>query len=163
MAKCSALNNMESLKNTMNKSINIIGICIIPVTFIFMVFSEPIIKTMFGRGAFDYAAIVMSSSALFFYSIGMLGMGLREVTARAFYSLQDTKTPTINASIGVVIMGIVQYELYGYFINRYEISVSLILSVCIGGIVYLLALYFMKIEEIRNLVSVLKRFYDGAF
>ena len=58
---------------------------------------------MFGRGAFDYDAIKMSSSALFFYSIGMVGMGIREVLARAFYSLQDTKTPVINATVGVFI------------------------------------------------------------
>ena len=33
----------------------------------------------------------------------MLGFGLREILSRAFYSVQDTKTPVINASIAVGI------------------------------------------------------------
>lgn len=103
MARDSANGNIEGLKRTVTKTIKIICIFVIPTTIIFMVFSESIIKLMFGRGAFDYDAIKMSSSALFFYSIGMVGMGTREVLARAFYSLQDTKTPVINATVGVFI------------------------------------------------------------
>jgi putative peptidoglycan lipid II flippase len=33
----------------------------------------------------------------------MIGFGLREVLSRAFYSLQDTKIPMINATIAMVI------------------------------------------------------------
>jgi putative peptidoglycan lipid II flippase len=58
---------------------------------------------LFGRGAFDNTAINMTSNALFFYSIGMIGFSLRDILSRAFYSLQDTKTPMINAAIGMVL------------------------------------------------------------
>jgi len=68
-----------------------------------MIFAEPVVKLLFGRGAFDVAAISMTSNALFFYSIGMVGVGLREILSRAFYSLQDTKTPMINTAIAMTI------------------------------------------------------------
>ena len=42
-----------------------------------MIFAEPIVKLLFGRGAFDSEAISMTSNALFFYSIGMIGYGLK--------------------------------------------------------------------------------------
>jgi putative peptidoglycan lipid II flippase len=33
----------------------------------------------------------------------MVGFGLREVLSRVFYSLQDTRTPMINAAIGMLL------------------------------------------------------------
>jgi len=45
----------------------------------------------------------MTSQGLFFYSIGMLAYGMREVISRAFYALQDTKAPMINSTIAMVI------------------------------------------------------------
>ncbi|NLY81616.1 MAG: murein biosynthesis integral membrane protein MurJ, partial [Clostridiales bacterium] len=52
---------------------------------------------------FDSQAIMMTSGALFFYSLGIIGFGLRDVLSRAFYSMQDTKTPAINAAIAVAL------------------------------------------------------------
>ena len=68
-----------------------------------MIFAEPIVSLLFGRGAFDEKAIYLTSYALFFYAVGMIGFGLREVLSRGFYSLQDTKTPMINAFIAMVM------------------------------------------------------------
>ena len=38
----------------------------------------------------------MTAVALIFYSIGMIGYGLRDILGKVFYSLQDTRTPMIN-------------------------------------------------------------------
>ena len=43
----------------------------------------------------------MTSIALIFYSIGMIGFGLRDILGKVFYSLQDTKTPMINGAIAM--------------------------------------------------------------
>lgn len=68
-----------------------------------MIFSNQVIKLLFGRGAFDIQAINLTSTALFFYSIGMNGIGLRQVLSKTFYSLQDTKTPMVNSTIGIAV------------------------------------------------------------
>lgn len=46
---------------------------------------------------------MMTSGALFFCAIGMAAFGVREVLSKAFYSLQDTKTPMYNAALSVVL------------------------------------------------------------
>ena len=43
----------------------------------------------------------MTSIALVFYSIGMIGFGLRDILGKVFYSLQDTKTPMINGALAM--------------------------------------------------------------
>lgn len=95
--------NYEGIKKSLKESINIITIFVLPITIGTMIFSNQVILMLFGRGAFDEVAIQMTSTALFFYALGMLGFGFREVLSRGFYSMQNTKTPMINAALGMLL------------------------------------------------------------
>lgn len=101
ISRMAADKNMPGLKKTLSEAINLVNLLVVPVTVGAMIFAEPVVKLLFGRGAFDASAVSMTSSALFFYSIGMVGYGLRDVLSRAFYSLEDTKTPVINGAIAM--------------------------------------------------------------
>ncbi len=103
ISNMAAEGNITGLKKAVSEAINSITILVIPATIGAMIFAEPVIKLLFGRGAFDPKALSMTSSALFFYSIGMIGYGLREILSRAFYSLKDTRTPMINSAIALVM------------------------------------------------------------
>ncbi|PKM96275.1 MAG: murein biosynthesis integral membrane protein MurJ [Firmicutes bacterium HGW-Firmicutes-1] len=93
----------DELKIVVAKSINAIMLLILPATVGTMVFARPIVQMMFGQGAFDERAVVLTTGALFFYSIGMVAFGVQEVLSRTFYALQDTKTPMYNGVLTVVI------------------------------------------------------------
>lgn len=103
ISKMAVEDNMDGLKSSISEAINSISLLVIPATIGAMCFAEPVVKILFGRGAFDSQAISMTSNALFYYSIGMLGFGMRDIISRAFYSLQDTKTPMINAAIAMAM------------------------------------------------------------
>lgn len=116
ISKMAAKRNIKELKNTVSETISGIGLLVIPATIGSMIFAEPVVKLLFGRGAFGIEAIVLTSNALYFYAIGMIGFGLREVLSRVFYSLQDTKTPMINAAIGMglnIILNIILSRIIG--------------------------------------------------
>ena len=212
-----SINNIKGIKETIMEAISIISLVVIPITVGAIFFSKEIVTLLFGRGAFNEQAIVMTSLALFYYSFGMWGYGLREILSRGFYSIQDTKTPMLNATFGVVIniilniilskyMGvgglalatsisgsITALLLYislqkkiGYFQNRkliislikvliasfimgtiakksFELmsnsmnfGFSLIASIFLGVLVYFIAIFIMKIEELNNIVTIFK-------
>ena len=218
ISKMAALNNFDGLKKTISEAINLINLFVIPATVGAMIFAEPVVKLLFGRGAFDTVAISMTSNALFFYSIGMVGVGLREILSRAFYSLQDTKTPMINAAIALTIniilniilskflgiaglalatsisaifctgllfislrkkigsfgmknttisfikilasslaMGVVAYLAYNMLLLYFSGNLSLMISICIGALVYFVIIYFMRIDEVDSLVNSAKK------
>lgn len=96
-------NKISSMKKLVNESIIVISLLVIPATIGAMVFAKELVMFLFGRGAFDEAAVLMTSSSLFFYSVGMLGFGIRTVLTKVFYSLKDTKTPMINSSIAMLV------------------------------------------------------------
>lgn len=95
--------NLGGLKNMLTDAIGIINLMVTPATIGAIIFAEPIVELLFGQGAFTSEASAMTSSALRFYSIGMLAIGIREILTRAFYALQDTKIPMQS---GVIAVGI---------------------------------------------------------
>lgn len=96
-------NDQNELKKSVKEAIGMISLIVIPATVGFMVFSKEIVNMLFGRGAFDELAVTGTAYALFFYSIGMIGLNFREILSRIFYAYQDTRTPMVNASIGLVL------------------------------------------------------------
>ncbi|MFL2071583.1 murein biosynthesis integral membrane protein MurJ [Marinilactibacillus psychrotolerans] len=96
-------NDYKSIKTSLAESVTIISLIIIPATIGSMLFSKQIVAFLFGRGAFDYEAINLTATALFYYTLGLVGFGMREVISKFFYALHDTKTPMINAVIGMVV------------------------------------------------------------
>ena len=132
MSKMVARNNIEGLKNTVEKAINIVNILIIPASIGMMIFSKEIVNILFGRGAFTEKALMMTTGVFFYYTMGNIGYGLRQILYRVFYSLQDTKTPMINASISVVINSVLNVILSRYFgLNGLALATSLSAIFCL--------------------------------
>lgn len=88
---------------------------ILPSAIGLMVFSKQIIEFLFARGAFSIEGIMLTESALFFYSFGILGNGLREILSRVFYAMQETKVAVKNAAIGMCINIVLNIILSRYF------------------------------------------------
>lgn len=207
-----------SLKKILEEAIIGINLLVIPSIIGIMIFSKEIVSVLFGRGAFGDNAITVTSSALFYYTIGMLGYGLREILSRTFYSLHDTKTPMVNAAIGMtlnivlnimlsrimgvsglalatsisaiftttllfvslrkkigsfglkriikstikilissLLMAVVANFSYNLLLNLLGMSISLFVSIILGGLSYFIAIYFMKIDDVKNLVKSLRK------
>jgi putative peptidoglycan lipid II flippase len=55
----------------------------------------PIVSLLFERGEFTAQSTELVAWALLWYSVGLVGHSVVEILARAFYALQDTKTPVL--------------------------------------------------------------------
>ena len=96
-------NNSYEIERIVEKILSCLMTILLPITAAVIVFSHQIIDFVFGRGAFDSNAAILTSKAFLFYSLGICATGLRELVARIFYASSDTKTPMKNASIGMMI------------------------------------------------------------
>lgn len=103
LSKLASEGNKKLFKINISKSINMIVIIMLPIMVVMTTFSTEIVKVLFEEGSFNSHDTYLTSTALFFYSIGILAYGLKELLSKSFYSLQDTKTPVRNATISVVI------------------------------------------------------------
>ena len=103
-------------KEHINNAVNNINLIIMPTSLALMILRIPIISLLFKHGAFDQRALEITSQALLFLTIGMVFWGVRDVFNRAFYAIQDTKTPMKNGALGVIfniILSIILVKLMG--------------------------------------------------
>lgn len=114
MSRSIAENNIGKFKIVISESITAISLFIIPASIGAILYSSSLVKVLFGRGAFGIDAINLTTSALIFYSVGMIGIGLREILSRAFFSIQETRIPAVNAAIGMILNIILNFILSRY-------------------------------------------------
>jgi len=93
MAQAASLQNFDRWRHLCTSGVMLICIITAPVSLGGMLYNRLIIKAVFERNAFDSLATDSTSIALFYYSIGLVFIALIPFLARAFFSLQDTKTP----------------------------------------------------------------------
>ena len=110
ISSMAAEGNMQGLKAAIGEAVVIVGLLVIPATVGAMSFSRQIVQLLFGRGAFTLKAVEMTANALFYYSLGMIGL-LGSILRRAFYALQDTKTPVVNSLIAVTMNIVLNFVL----------------------------------------------------
>ncbi len=89
----------ELIREKVNNSLNYLIYLLIPITFFFVAFSQPVIQFLFERGHFSHEATLRTSAAFTYYSIGMLGQALIVYFHRLFYACGDSMRPL---KIGVV-------------------------------------------------------------
>lgn len=115
LARHSQKKDYTQVSELTHKSLFSVFVLLLPLTLIFMFFSKEIIQILLERGSFDSRATEMTSGIFWAYSLGILAIGFREVTLRAFYSYGDTKTPTYIMIIGSIANVILSYALIKVF------------------------------------------------
>jgi putative peptidoglycan lipid II flippase len=132
LSKLYSEKNMDEFIEPVYKCINAVILLILPITVGAVVLATPIVKILFERGAFDSRATKMTAIALIMYSIGIIGIGLRDILGKVFYSLQDTRTPMINGIIAMSMNMILNIILIKHMkIAGIAFSTSLSSIVCV--------------------------------
>jgi len=75
----------------------------VPATVGMIVLRDPIIAMLFERGAFGADSTRLVAAALGFFAVGLVAHGTVELVSRAFYALQDTRTPVLVAGYTVLV------------------------------------------------------------
>ena len=75
----------------------------LPATAGLWLIREPLVSVIFERGEFTGWDTVRTGGTLSFYALGLCGYFAQQVLARAFYSMQDSKTPARSALVAVLV------------------------------------------------------------
>ncbi|MEN3009269.1 murein biosynthesis integral membrane protein MurJ [Pseudothermotoga sp.] len=94
---------IEEFKDLFARSLETLWLFIIPSVAGILILSEETVRFLFERGAFTAQATLITAQALFFYALGLFFRASLDLTARVFYSFQDTKTPVKVGIIGLVL------------------------------------------------------------
>ncbi|MGE5598667.1 MAG: murein biosynthesis integral membrane protein MurJ [Bacteroidota bacterium] len=101
MARAVAEQRMEAYRETFSLGLRTILFITVPSAVGLVVLRYPIIRLLFEGQLFSAHDTDLTAYALLFYSLGLFAHAAILMLPRAFYSLQDTRTPVI-VSVGAV-------------------------------------------------------------
>ena len=153
-AESASKGDTEQLIRRINISISAYAFILLPVMVYVILYSKEIVMLAFARGAFDYSAVDTTSGLLSIYAFGILFLVVRGTITNVFYSLKDSKTPAINATIGIIINAILNLTL-PFIIGLDGIALASMISA-----IYISSMLLVLLIKKNPLVK-LNQFYEN--
>lgn len=157
---------LHEFRETFMTSFNQMLYLILPVSVLLLILRIPIVRLIYGAPKLDWAATVLTGHTLAFLAISIFAQALITLMYKAFFALQNTKTPLIIGSIATACMIILAYV----FIIVYHFGVeSLAVAYSIASILQLSILFVLLAKKIggfnykSELLSLSKLFFCTFF
>ncbi len=120
LAQHSDPEHKEEFKRIFNSSVQFALYLVLPIIAIFVVLRLPIVRLVYGSGAFDWRATILTSWCLVLLSFSILGQTVDQIILRAFYALKETWLPLIGIAISIVVNIAIAYLLTNFFSHYYD-------------------------------------------
>lgn len=162
LSEHAAKKEMDNFKKTLSFSLRSVFFITIPAAVGLMALSTTIVRALFERGSFDSYSTQITSSALFYFSVGLCSYAGAKVMVSAFYSLKDTVTPVKNAFFAFLLNAVLNVTL------MFPMKVGgLALATSLASVFNFFSLFFLLRRKIGPLggreitVSFLKALLPG--
>lgn len=103
----------DGFRDSLSFALRLVGFVTIPSMAGLLVLDEHIIDVLFRRGEFGLEAVSGTSTALFFYALGLVPVAVTRTLTSVFYSLKDTSTPVKVALFSFITNAVFCYLLSG--------------------------------------------------
>ena len=114
----------------------------LPCTMALLVFAQPLVATLYQRGAFAAHDVQQTTHALMGYGAGLIGIVAIKVLAPGFYARQDIRTPVRIAIMVLIVTQLLNLVLVPLFAHA-----GLTLAIGLGALVNALALLWGLIRR----------------
>jgi len=101
MSAAAARKDFPRLRAIISKGLRATVFVAVPATVGLIIVAGPLISAAFEHGRFTKQDTAMVARTLTFYAFGLCGYFAQQILARAFYSMQDSKTPMRSALVAV--------------------------------------------------------------
>lgn len=135
LTESAAKGDMKEYKDTLSSILKTVSVILIPISLGFISVREPLLNLLVAWGKVGVESLKRAEIFLSLYAIGLIGIGLKEILDRAFYSVKDTKTSAINGFI-IMAINIILSIILMQFMGAYGIPLAYSLA-SISGIINL--------------------------
>lgn len=118
LSKLSVNNKNDEFAMVIKDNTKNVIFLLLPMTVGLIVLSEPIVRLLYERGEFTAFSTEVTSRALAYMSVGMVGYGVQTILSRAFYAMKNGKVPLISGIISIAVNIILSLLL----IDRFDVA-----------------------------------------
>ena len=124
---------------TLSRTTRRILFFVMPISMILIVFRAQVVRVILGTGRFDWEDTIATFSVLGWLSVGLFAQALIPLFARAFYSLQDTRTP-LYLALGAEVVHIALMPFLMPYYGVTALAIAFSAGSIVNGILLLLFL-----------------------
>jgi len=110
---------------------------VLPLSLFMIIFRAQFVRVILGSGQFDWEDTILTFQVLGFLSVSLFAQSLIPLFARAFFALQDTKTPFYIALFSTAL----EIALIPILLPDYAV-LGLAIAFSVGSVVNFIFLYF---------------------
>jgi len=103
LAEAASQNDSKLFTTHLVSSLRHLFFLIAPMSIILIVLRVPLVRLVLGTGSFDFTDTYVTAAALGVFALSLFAQSAVPVLARAFYSLEDTRTPVLVSILSVVV------------------------------------------------------------
>ena len=136
--------NWGELKQRIRQGMLITAIAMLPLSALIITLSEPIVRVVYERGAFQQEASHIVGSVLVSYALGMFVYLGRDVLVRVFYAIGDGNTPFRISMVNIFLNALFDYLLLPFG------APGLVLATVIVNIFSVIALTYCLDQKLQG-------------
>ena len=110
-----ARQQFDELKISLSAALRGVLLLSLPASLGLVLLRYPIVTLLYQRGRFTQESTDLVAWALLWFAAGLVGHCMVEVLARAFYAMQDTRTPVLVGSAAMVLNVVLSIALTSLF------------------------------------------------
>ncbi|MGI5827850.1 MAG: murein biosynthesis integral membrane protein MurJ [Patescibacteria group bacterium] len=151
----------SKFKSLFISSFNNILYFALPASVLLLVLRIPLVRIAFGSKNFPWEATLLTGKVVAAFALSVAAQAVIQILVRAFYALQDTRTPLVVGGLSVAVnVGLSWWLVQGMGLG----VVGLGLAISIAGIVQAIILFALldrrvgRFEYISYIIPILKMF-----
>ncbi len=93
---------------------------VFPIVAMMMILRLPVVRLVYGSGAFDWRATILTAWCLVLLGFSIIGQTVAQIVLRAFYALKETWLPLIAIVVSILVNIFLAYYLTNFFSHYYD-------------------------------------------
>jgi putative peptidoglycan lipid II flippase len=151
--------NMQEFSRVFFRTLRRILYFILPLSLLFILLRAQIVRVVLGSGVFDWEDTVLTYQVLGILALSLFAQSLLPLLSRAFYSMEDTKTPFFIAlfaqAINVIVVALT-FNTWGVYALALAFSISSVAQIALLFAVLKKRLHFSGIGSLeKNIGAIL--------
>ncbi|MFN2544381.1 MAG: murein biosynthesis integral membrane protein MurJ [Actinomycetota bacterium] len=111
-----AANDTAAFRGLLARGLRSTAFIVIPAALGYIVLAQPIVRLLLQHGATGAGGADLVAEVLVFFSLGLFSFSVFQLLLRAFYAMQDTKTPAL-INVGAVALNTAANLAYFHFLG----------------------------------------------
>ena len=102
LSRLTAQHQEAAFRDTLRQTVHGSLFFVLPMAAGLMLLARPLVSFLYGGGEFDEFSVSITSQALVWVSLGMVGYGLQNILSRSYFAKQDGRTPLVAGAVSIL-------------------------------------------------------------